>query len=347
LTHISSTIVAALLSVVGARPAGPASTQPIVGDEAFESVRAVITTDRPHLNTGDPIWVDLMLRNTSDRSVTLTVPNAKQTAKRSAAMGLPLDHVFSGERFRALSVVDGKGKELGSNVMYRPMGDVSSVTLGARAVVGIRVEMGEYYSSLRRSGTYVLRWCPYDGRLESNPLRIELVPLKEVVMVTNMGNLRIQLLYDKAPNHVANFLELVGRSVYNTTHFFRLYRGAAVLGGDPKNDGSGMRKDGKTIKAELNDVPFEEGTLGMSLAGDDPDSASCQFFISLRRIKQWDRKYTAFAKVTGPESLETLRRIGQVEVDERDRPIREIILERVDVKPVLKTGMQERIIRGR
>lgn len=347
MTHITSTIVAALLSVVGAKPAGPASTQPIVGNEAFGHVRAVIATDRPHLNTGDPVQIDVMLHNTSDQPVTLTVPDAKQTAKTCAAMGLPLDHVFSGERFRALSVLDGKGKELGSNVMYRPMGDVPSVTLGPRAVVGIRVEMGEYYAALRRSGTYVLEWRPYGGKLKSNALEIELVPLKEVVMVTNMGSLRIQLYYDKAPNHVANFLELVGGSVYNRTRFFRLYRGAAVLGGDPKNDGSGMRKDGKTIKAELNDVPFEEGTMGMSLAGDDPDSASSQFFISLRRIKQWDRKYTAFAKVTGPDSIEALRRIGQVEVDDQDRPIREIILERVDVKPVRRVGTQERIIRGR
>ncbi len=332
-----SVIVLASVGVAQGATREPATSQPVRGRAAFKHVEAVIAAHRTHVHVGEPVWIDFLLYNTSDRPIVLDVPETKPASTKDPVMGLPVEHVFSGERFRALSVLDGAGKTWGREVMQRPANGVAAVSLAPKGVVGVRLEMGHYYTALRRSGLYVLQWLPYGGAVKSNALRIELKPLREVVITTNQGKLRLQLLYDKAPNHVANFLELIEDGFYNRTKFFRLWRGWAVMGGDPHDDGSGMRKDGKTVKAEFNDAPFEEGTVGMSLAGNDPNSGSCQFFISLRRVKEWDWKYTAFAKVVGLESLETLRKIGQMETDEHDRPVRDIIVERMNVETIRKT----------
>ncbi len=345
--YFTCVMISALVGAAQAQDAPPPANQPIHGHEALESVRAVIAAERAHMHTGKPIWIDFVLYNTSDQPVTLEMPDVDPAPTENLHMGLPLEHVFSGQKFRALSIIDGRGVESGDEVMFRPPSAVPPVTLGPKAVVGVRVEMSHHYLALRRSGLYLLQWRPYGGQIKSNTLRIEVRPLKDVVITTNMGKLRLRLLYDKAPNHVANFLELVSQGFYTRTTFFRVFTGVASLGGDPNNDGSGMRKDGKTIKAEFNDTPFEEGTVGMSLAGKDPDSASCQFFICMRRIKPWDWKYTAFAKVVGEESLETLRRIGQAKVDDQDRPLRDIIIERTDVETVRQKAVQETLIPGR
>jgi len=341
LRHLVCIVAVAQVGVVWADTKRSATTQPIGGAAALEKVRAVIATDRAHINTGDPLWVDFLLYNTSDRPVTLEVPEVKAAPVKNPAMGLPLAHVFSGERFRALSVTDGRGKALGRQVMQRPPGGVPPITLGPKAVVGLRMEVGQYYSAVRGSGLYVLQWIGYGGAVKSNTLRVEVKPLREVVIATNMGKLRLRMLYDKAPNHVTNFLELVNKGFYNRTKFFRVYTRTAVMGGDPNNDGTGIRRDGKTIKAEFNDTPFEEGTVGMSLAGEDPDSASCQFFICMRRVKEWDRKYTAFAKVVGLESLETLRKIGDVAVDGHDRPVRDVYVELMSIETVREGTSRE------
>lgn len=333
-------------SVVFAGTNRSLTTQPVEGVEAFKNVRAILRADQRHVHTGRPVWVDFMLYNASDRPVKLEVPEAVRDVKKQPAMGLPVEHLFSGERFRALRITDGKGQVLGADVMIRPAKAVPPVVLAPHALVGLRVDVGEHYSAMRRTGSYQLEWRPYGGAVISNTLRMEIKPHRQVVIVTNMGSMRLRMLYDKAPKTVANFMELVEEGFYNRTRFYRIYPGAAILGGDPNNDGTGMREDGKTIPAEFNDTPFDEGTVAMSLAGSDPDSASCQFFICLRRIPQWDGKYTAFARVVGVESLETLRKIGTVKTDERDRPVREVIVERMNVESAPRTTTPDTLTIG-
>ncbi len=330
--HALTLLLVTWTSAGFAGTARTASTQPVEGVEAFQSVRAILRAEQRHIHTGGAVWVDFMLYNASERPVRLEVPEAVRDVKKQAAMGLPVEHIFSGERFRALKITDGQGKVLGADVMLRPSGAVAPVVLAPHALVGVRIDLGEHYSAVRRTGTYELEWRPYGGAVISNTLRLEIKQHRQVVIVTNMGRMRLRLLYDKAPRTVANFLELVEEGFYSRTQFYRIYPGAAILGGDPNNDGTGMRQDGKTVPAEFNDTPFDEGTVAMSLAGNDPDSASCQFFICLRRIPQWDGKYTAFAQVVGVESLETLRKIGQTKTDERDRPMSEVIVERMDIQ---------------
>jgi len=69
----------------------------------------------------------------------------------------------------------------------------------------------------------------------------------------------------------------------------------------------------------------------MALLEDDPDSASCQFFICNTRQKDWDGRYTVFGHLVGDESNETLDRLMSAEVDESNRPVRTLHMRTVRI----------------
>ena len=46
----------------------------------------------------------------------------------------------------------------------------------------------------------------------------------------------------------------------------------------------------------------------MARQAHDPNSASCQFFICLERVSQWDGEYTVFGRVV--EGIEVTERIS-------------------------------------
>lgn len=52
-------------------------------------------------------------------------------------------------------------------------------------------------------------------------------------------------------------------------------------------------------------------------------------FITFRSCRHLDRKHTVFGKIVG--GLETLNAIEKIEVDNKDRPIEDIILQRAQV----------------
>ena len=67
----------------------------------------------------------------------------------------------------------------------------------------------------------------------------------------------------------------------------------------------------------------------MALLDDDPDSASCQFFLCNTRQKDWDGRYTVFGELTGEESAVTLDRLMAAPVDEFARPKRALYIRAV------------------
>ena len=113
---------------------------------------------------------------------------------------------------------------------------------------------------------------------------------------------------------------------YNGKTLHSVYANQFVLGGCSNGNGTGKRPDGLCLDPEFNDTPFDLGTVGMALIESDPKSASSQFFICLSRQTTWDGRYTAFARVEGPASLETLRKLGEVAVDDQHRPVQPLVI---------------------
>jgi cyclophilin family peptidyl-prolyl cis-trans isomerase len=149
-------------------------------------------------------------------------------------------------------------------------------------------------------------------------------PNPHVVIETKFGSIELELLPDKAPGHVKNFLDLAGKGFYDKTTFHRVIPGFMIQGGDPNtkdpkaprgNHGTGG--PGYTIKAEFNDVPHKRGVLSMARAA-SPDSAGCQFFICVKDSPFLDKQYTAFGRVVN--GMDVADKIVAEPRDGKDNP---------------------------
>jgi peptidylprolyl isomerase len=304
-------------------------------------VQAELRTDRTTIPVGSEVFVEFVVKNMTDEPVKLVVPGALEgRARPEWGMGLPLEHVFSAADFKGLEIASDE-PNMGDRITRKPDFPVAPVTLAPFATVGLRFDVARFYPGLHQAGIYQLRWRPYGGAIETGPLILNVVQYKQVVVETEHGAMTLQLLYDKAPRHVANFLELVERRFYNNKTFHVVYNHQFILGGCPNGDGTGKRPDGMTLPAEFNDTPFEVGTVGMALIAGDPNSGSSQFFICLTRQPAWDGRYTAFAQITGPQSLATLRKLGEVPADEDRRPLKPLVIKSItsaDVGAPLRSG---------
>jgi peptidyl-prolyl cis-trans isomerase B (cyclophilin B) len=128
------------------------------------------------------------------------------------------------------------------------------------------------------------------------------------ILKTSQGDITVKFFYDKAPNHVKNFIDLSAKGFYNGTLFHRVIPGFMVQGGDPLTKdpanaavyGTGGNKDAQgnpvNLKAEFNDVSHRRGILSMARAS-DPNSASSQFFLVVKDSPFLDRQYTAFGEI--------------------------------------------------
>ena len=151
----------------------------------------------------------------------------------------------------------------------------------------------------------------------------------KAIIETKYGNIVIELLPDKAPKHVENFIKLSKDGFYDGTTFHRVIPGFMIQGGDPNskdNDRSndGMGGPGYTINAEFNEISHKRGILSMARSN-DPNSAGSQFFIVVKDSTQLDRQYTVFGRET--EGMDVADKIVSVERDGNDNP-----LEKVEMK---------------
>ena len=178
------------------------------------------------------------------------------------------------------------------------------------------------------------------------PLLLALVsctqaPAREiaVVRVRGFGEIRFELLADKAPRHVANFSSLAATHFYDGTTFHRVIPGFMIQGGDPKSKDADPRNDGTGtpgyfIAAEFNDVPHEPGIVSMARQA-EPDTAGSQFFIMTTGSASWrpqlDGQYSVFGRLLSGQDV--VDRIAAAPRDARDRPLENIVIESVTIEP--------------
>lgn len=101
-----------------------------------------------------------------------------------------------------------------------------------------------------------------------------------ITLKTNLGDIKIELNFDKAPVTAKNFQQYVEEGFYNGTIFHRVIKGFMAQGG---GFASGLEeKDSReSIENEANNgLGNKRGTLAMART-QEPHSASAQFFINL------------------------------------------------------------------
>jgi cyclophilin family peptidyl-prolyl cis-trans isomerase len=127
----------------------------------------------------------------------------------------------------------------------------------------------------------------------------------QVHFETTQGDFTVELFSD-VPITTKNFVDLVSSGFYNGLTFHRYVPGFVIQGGDPTGTGTGG--SGKTIPLEITGHQHDAGALGMARS-QDPNSASCQFYICLDAAHNLDGGYTVFGRVTkGMENVLKLRK---------------------------------------
>jgi peptidyl-prolyl cis-trans isomerase B (cyclophilin B) len=155
---------------------------------------------------------------------------------------------------------------------------------------------------------------------------IEELRQHRVVMETSKGNIVIEMLPDKAPEHVRHFLRLASLGVYDKSAFHRIAPGFVIQAGDLNTRSEPVPQAAQkyvvNIRAEINDLKHAAGIISMA-RGDAIDSALTSFFIVLANQPALDGTYTIFGRVV--EGMDVVEKVAAVP-NESERP-----RERVDI----------------
>ena len=161
-----------------------------------------------------------------------------------------------------------------------------------------------------------------------------------VLRVRDMGEIRIALRPDVAPETVANFEKLAREHFYEGITFHRVIPDFMIQTGDPlsrdrdpRNDGLGG--PGYKIDDEVNGLHHRRGAVSMANAG--PNTGGSQFFILVGDAPHLDGKHTIFGRVIS--GMEVVDAIVAVERDQYgrhgppDRPMQDVVIESLTVEP--------------
>ncbi|GAB3032071.1 peptidylprolyl isomerase [Bowmanella dokdonensis] len=162
----------------------------------------------------------------------------------------------------------------------------------------------------------------------------------KVTLNTNYGPIELNMLSDKAPQTVENFLSYAKEGFYDNTIFHRVIDGFMVQGGGME-PGMNQKATKSPIKNEANNgVANDRGTVAMARTN-DPHSATCQFFINVAdnsflnfRSESMDGwGYCVFAEVSdGMDVVDKIRKVKTGNAGfHQDVPLEDVLIQSVEV----------------
>jgi len=138
------------------------------------------------------------------------------------------------------------------------------------------------------------------------------------VLDTSAGPITLELLPNKAPETVRQFLRLAAAGVYDHTAFHRVVPGFVVQTGSLTSKETPLTDRQQrlvhNLAPEFNDTKHVKGVVSMA-RGDDPGSAQTSFFIVVGVSPTLDGAYTAFGRVidglAALDAIEAAPRTGE------------------------------------
>ena len=151
---------------------------------------------------------------------------------------------------------------------------------------------------------------------------------------TNMGDIELKFFPDKAPLHCYTFITRAEAGFYNNTKFHRVISGFMIQGGDPNTktnnkDSYGSGGPMAMMPHEFNDTHHKRGILSTARTSDVNAGAGSQFFIMHADNPGLNNQYTVFGEVT--KGLEVVDKIATSKKDNRDRPLKPVIIKTIEV----------------
>jgi peptidyl-prolyl cis-trans isomerase A (cyclophilin A) len=156
---------------------------------------------------------------------------------------------------------------------------------------------------------------------------------------TSMGDMVVELYWDRAPATVANFVALAEgtkewtdprtqqktkRPLYNGTVFHRVIPDFMVQGGDPLGNGTGG--PGYKFADEFHPSLKHDKPGTLSMANSGPGTNGSQFFITEKPTPWLDNRHSIFGSVV--ENVELVGKMARVPTA-RDKPAKDVVLTQV------------------
>ena len=182
------------------------------------------------------------------------------------------------------------------------------------------------------------------------------------VIETNKGIIKLELYRSIAPKTVENFVKLANEGFYNGVKFHRVIEDLMIQTGDPlskddnpSDDGTGgpgysfedeinpwylgldetiiqsLEGQGYKYNKELKSLSNTVGAVSMANSG--PNTNGSQFFIITKSDQlHLDGKHTVFGRVV--EGMNVVGDIASVETNEMDRPVEDVVMEKVYIENI-------------
>jgi cyclophilin family peptidyl-prolyl cis-trans isomerase len=138
---------------------------------------------------------------------------------------------------------------------------------------------------------------------EPPPMTIDPDKPYQATIVTEQGEIVLELYADRAPNTVNNFVFLVREGFYDGTPFHRVLPDFMAQGGDPTGTGTGG--PGYSFADEFHPELRHDGPGVLSMANSGPNTNGSQFFITYEATPWLDDRHAVFGRVI--EGLEVLQ----------------------------------------
>ena len=140
-------------------------------------------------------------------------------------------------------------------------------------------------------------------------MTLELATTYRAELLTNFGEMCIELLPSEAPKTVNNFVFLAKEGFYTDVPVHRIMPGFVIQSGDPT--GTGVGGPGYRFEDEPVTLDYTVGTVAMANAG--PNTNGSQFFIVLADLRRrLPKNYTIFGRLT--TGLDVLQKLAAVPV---------------------------------
>jgi cyclophilin family peptidyl-prolyl cis-trans isomerase len=159
----------------------------------------------------------------------------------------------------------------------------------------------------------------------------------QVQVVTSLGNFTMELLPERAPLTVAQFLKYVDQGHYSGTIFHRVIPNFVIQGGGYDASYKLRSAPTKVANESGNGLTNLRGTVGLARPP-EPHEGDCQFYVNLYDNPALDPNqtrwgYAVFGKIV--QGMDVVDKIGNVSTGlkgpfKEDAPLQPVVIERVE-----------------